>query len=540
MDVHRMRRHPQVEERPLLVRALADREPETVVEGPRGPAVRAHGAVLAPHLDHAVRRHRHPGGVLDLRHLPDLRVAAAPERAGRGQYDEPVPVLHLAVLVPPEGTGQHLGQFETVPAPRLPYPELHHLRERDVCRRVRHSGCELALVHQADPAARQRREVDQQVHPLGRAGPQCRQHLVEIDRHRTRQQTAVAADLPDDARDRVVLVVDQHQIVDPGVGGVDEPEAVPGVIHVQIRPDTAVDRGVRTQERQRDRLSRLRVGLDDLGRLVQQPAVEPAVLVGVQIAVREDQRQLPVARRQPERVLLVVPDQIGADETGVHVPPGDVHGVVVVPPLGRLMVVRILRQLRVAEADRVVRPAVVPAARLRAVQMGHRPGGQRRDIRVRLDAVPSGPVVRRRLTRLHRAHLHGGDRVRAPLGDAVGPGDPDPLPAPHLDRGTGHRAVVAPHRGRRQLCVQPHPGRGERDLRLREHVPAVRAQHRRYGQRVRVGDESADPRPDVLVFPADLLRVYGSLGQGTSPVFRQLSEPGPLPPQVSAPGSLCT
>lgn len=428
-----------------------------------------------------------PGRLLgDLGHLPDLRVAAAPDGAGRGEHDQPVAVVHLPVRVPPKGAGEHLRQDEGVGLGALAHPELHHVRIADVVDRVGHpGGTARALVDQAQAAALQLPEVEQQVHPFGGRHGQRRQRRVEADRHRGGQQSAVAADLVEHAGHRVVLLVEEHQVVDAGVGGVDEPEPVPGGVGFEVGPDHSVDRGEGAGEGQRDRSARLGVLRVDDDRLVQQPPVEAPVLVGVEVAVGEDQRHLPLPARQSQRVLLVVAQQIRADEPGVHVEPGDVHGMVVVPPLHGLVVVRVLGELGVALGHRVVGPAVVAAAGLGAVQMRDGPGGQRGHVRVGLDAPAPGLGGGGRGARRAHRHLDGGDRVLAAARHPVGPGDPHPLAAPHLDGGAGHGAVVAPHQGGRELAVQPHPGGADGDLRLAVHIGPGGPQH--FGNREPVG-----------------------------------------------------
>ncbi len=370
-----------------------------------------------------------------------------------------------------EGAGEHLGQFEGVLRAALPDAELQHGRRGHVSGRVGHPRRLVgALVHQPQGPACESAEVHQQVEPLGRCGGQGRQFRVEVDRYRARQQSAVAADLVDDPRHRLVVLVDEDEFEDARVGGVDQPEPVPGRVDVGVRPDAAVDRGVRAGEGYGDRLARLRVALLDDHRLVQEPAVEAAVLVGVEVAVGDDERDLPLAGGQAEGVLLVVPDEVGAVQARHHVPPGDVHGVVVVPPLHRLVVVRVLGQLGVAMTDGVVRPAVVAAAGLCAVQVGHRPGGQGGDVLVRLDALAAGLGGGLRAAVRAQRHLHRGDRVLAVLRDPVGPGDAGALSPAHLDGRARHVSVVAPHQGRRQLRVQTHPGRAQGDLGLAQDV----------------------------------------------------------------------
>lgn len=160
-------------------------------------------------LDDAVGRDVEAVRVLDLRHLPHLRVPADGLGGGRGEYDQAVAVPDV-VGETAEGTREHRGQFEGVRLAHLADPELQDGRVGHVARRIRHSRrLVAALVDQAQSPAREAAEVGQQVETFGRGRGQRGQRRVEVDRDRARQQPAVAADLVQDPRHRVVLLVDE-------------------------------------------------------------------------------------------------------------------------------------------------------------------------------------------------------------------------------------------------------------------------------------------------------------------------------------------
>jgi len=149
-------------------------------------------------------------------------------------------------------------------------------------------------VDQRELAARlQAGEVGEQVGALGR-----REHE-PVRRHAPggAEQPVVGADLGDPV-EFGFTVAEQHQPVGAGVGAVEDAQAVGGRLHLQQRPDLAVD-----DREGRKGLHHLWVGLMD------QLAGQPSGLVEAEVAVLDEQRHL--ERRplgQAELALAPVPD----------------------------------------------------------------------------------------------------------------------------------------------------------------------------------------------------------------------------------------
>ncbi len=224
---------------------------------------------------------------------------------------------------------------------------------------------------------------------------------------------------------------------------------------------------------------------------MQQAAGEPSFRVHLEVAVGDHQWDLAVAARQPEPVLLFVPDQVHADQPGEERPRRDVHRVIVVPQGGRRLVVEVLHDLRLAGELPVLRPSVLARPRDGAVQVHDQP---RRDLgHVLAWRAPAEPRhdVRVGLHPHRRVDLHRGDRHPIVV-DGVPPGHLQPLPAPHLDGRAGEVPAVGPQAGRRELRVQPPVHRTQVDRQPRP----LRADDRRDAERVherrqRDGDPAA-------------------------------------------------
>ena len=171
-------------------------------------------------------------------------------------------------------------------------------------------------------------------------------------------------------------VVEQHQPVGAGVGAVEDAEAVGGRLHLQQRPDLAVD-----DREGRKGLHHLRVGLMD------QLAGQPPGAVEAEVAVLDQQRHL--ERRplgQAEFALALVADDPQPRQPGVDAEPGDAHHVVVVPQQRRPLAHRVVEDGVLAGREEVFGPAVI----------------RRRDKRRRADARPCDRPVRPRSGRACR------------------------------------------------------------------------------------------------------------------------------------------
>ncbi|MCW2872263.1 MAG: hypothetical protein JWL99_3583 [Streptomyces oryziradicis] len=424
---------------------------EGVVEAGRQSLVRLGDALVVLDLDDAVQHGGGPDGRLarvDFRHLPQ------PEGAllVGGQHQHAVLVRgHIVVGEAQEARGERRREPERVVGRGVGHPELHDIGlgepgagqwitgayavgERIAAERG------LRRVDQPQPPALERAEVDEDVGPLGRGegqapGGQC---------ERLAEQAAVGADQITGAGELLIVLAEQVQTVDAGVGGVEHPEAVPARTYLQVRPDDTVDQGVGTEEGQ------------GAGGLVEQLPGEAATVVGDEIAVADHQRYLGVARGQPEPVLLLVPQQVHPGEPGHHVVAGDVHRVVVVPERHRRLVVEVVGKLRLAEEHGVLGPAVAAAAGHRSVQMDDVPGGQRGHSRCDRGGADPGVVHGERRIAGGVVQVGGDHGVGA--GDAVGPRNAEPPAPAHLDDGSREVALVRPQRRRGELRVQPDRG----------------------------------------------------------------------------------
>ena len=96
--------------------------------------------------------------------------------------------------------------------------------------------------------------------------------------------------------------------------------------------------------------------------------------VGGEHLVRDHDRQVVVALRDRQRVLELVAHEVHRGQAHVGVLGRVVHAVVVVPERARLLVVRELVGLALADPGDVAGVAVVLRLRGRAVQVGRRPG----------------------------------------------------------------------------------------------------------------------------------------------------------------------
>ena len=170
-------------------------------------------------------------------------------------------------------------------------------------------------------------------------------------------------------------------------------EAVRRRLDVEVRPDRAVDRGEGAEA-----LHHLRIGL------VQEIARQAAVVVGVEVAVAQQERQL--VRRpfgQLELSLALVAHDPETRETGVDVEARHAHHVVVVPEHRRTLVVRIRVERRLAGGGDVLRPAVArwPASCRRGGGRPSSPTARRLPRRARRRCGPAGtaPALRRPRTR---------------------------------------------------------------------------------------------------------------------------------------------
>ena len=165
-------------------------------------------------------------------------------------------------------------------------------------------------------SGRQVGEVDQEIGALGR----CQHETLGRDRHGREEKPALGADLGDSPVIGLA-VAGEHKTVGAGVRAVQQAEAVRSRLDVEVRPDRAVDRGEGTEA-----LHHLRIGL------VQEIARETAVLVGVEVAVGQQKRELVRRPRgQLELPLALVAHDPETREAGVDVEAGHAHDVVVVP-----------------------------------------------------------------------------------------------------------------------------------------------------------------------------------------------------------------
>ncbi|EHM24983.1 hypothetical protein SPW_6618 [Streptomyces sp. W007] len=466
VEVHRVRvgtrRLLQAEESPAFGGPGGDGEPHRVLEGGGDPPEGADRAVLVLDLDDSVDGELALGG-LGLLHLPEFGVLGV----DGGDDDEAFGGGGRG-LDRCEGGREALRRDERV----VPGPggdtEFHQVG----------AGSRFGQgVDEPEASAAQGGEVHQEVGAFTGGD----RHAVG-DRVGPGQQSAVRADQPEGVGGEFpALLVEDLQQVGAVVRGVEGAEAVPARLHLQVRPDHPVDQVERSGEGA-DQFIGV-VGDDDA--LVEEVAGERPVVVEVEIAVEEDERDLPVAGGQSQPPLLLVPDEVGARaEAGHHVEVRDVHGVVVVPEPGGGLLVGILGELGGARQYGVLRPAVVAAAGDGSVQVHHGPRGQRGDVRAH-----RGPFAPRAVPHEGQLGVVGerdpDGRQRVVAGEVVLPGDTEPAAAPRLDGRPDVRALVRPQPGVRQAAVEAYAGRAHRDGQL----PLASADHPGNGQRVQEGHE---------------------------------------------------
>ncbi len=238
-------------------------------------------------------------------------------------------------------------------------------------------------------------------------------------------------------------VAEQHQPVGAGVAAVKDAQAVGGRLHLQQRPDLAVDHGER-----REGLHHLRVGLMD------QLAGQPPVLVDAEVAVLDQQRHL--ERRplgQAQFALALVADDPQPGQPSVDAEPGDAHHVVVVPQQRRPLAHRVAEDGVLAGRDEVFGPAVIGRRGEPAVQVHDGVTGQ-------CGRVLVGRAAAQTRDTLHR-HAAGIGCLRSGRHDhrqcaiqLVAPLHYNWLAALGLDRRARDRPVVTPDRRLRQVPVK--------------------------------------------------------------------------------------
>ena len=204
-------------------------------------------------------------------------------------------------------------------------------------------------------------EVDQDIGALPGAQQQ------RVQRHCGIEQPGVGADL-EERQHRGAG--GQGHAVEAGVGAVVEVEAVQGLIDVQVGPDLAVDHGHIAEELRRPQPVRA----DGAAVGVGQGAV------GVELLVLQDEGELVLADRQPERParlarVQVVADEVAAGQAGVDVEAGDAQGVVVVPEVAGLLGVAVGVAVAAAGQEGLFGQAVMGGLGVAAVQVDRRPRG---------------------------------------------------------------------------------------------------------------------------------------------------------------------
>jgi hypothetical protein len=131
------------------------------------------------------------------------------------------------------------------------------------------------------------------------------------------QQPAVRGDLHEWRPWRI-----QAEAVAARVGGVEQPQAIAGGGDLQHRPGRTVDEDDVAQYP-------FHVGVGDAGTMMMRRIAERAVLV--ERPVGDHQWDVAITGGQPERVLLVVGDNVEPGQAPVHLRAGEIHPVVVVP-----------------------------------------------------------------------------------------------------------------------------------------------------------------------------------------------------------------
>ena len=256
------------------------------------------------------------------------------------------------------------------------------------------------------------------------------------------EQSVVGADLGDPV-EFGLAVAEQHQPVGAGVGAVEDAEAVGRRLHLQQRPDLAVD------DRER------RKGLHHLGiGLMDQLAGQPSGPVEAEVAVLDEQRHL--ERRplgQAEFALALVADDPQPRQPGVDAEPGDAHHVVVVPQQSRPLAHRVVEDGVLAGREQVFGPAVIRRRGERAVQMHDRIAAQCGRVLVGHAAAQPWDTLHR-----HPAGIgwsrSGRHHNRQRAIQLVAPLHRDRLAALGLDRRSRNRPVVAPDRRLGQVAVE--------------------------------------------------------------------------------------
>jgi hypothetical protein len=239
-----------------------------------------------------------------------------------------------------------------------------------------------------------------------------------------------------------LAVAGQHEPVSAGVRAVQQAETVRRRLHVEVRPDGAVDRGEGAEA-----LHHLRIGL------VQQIACEPAVVVEVEVAVAQQERHLVRwSFGQLELSLAIIADDPQTCQTGVDVEARHAHHVVVVPEHRRTLVVRIRVEHRLAGGRDVFRPPIARGLGHAAVQVNDREARQTRRSWVGMAPASSRRALRRYPVDGELGRDRDDDRQRCC--EVVLPANLE-LHAPvDLDRRTRMGSAVGPDPRRREIAME--------------------------------------------------------------------------------------
>ena len=132
--------------------------------------------------------------------------------------------------------------------------------------------------------------------------------------------------------------IKKTKMIEAGVGGVEDTEAVPSRLDLEKRHDLAVD-AVHVPVELLNPDGVFFGAVDDLG------IVERAVVM--EEAILQHERDLELALWKVERLLCFVTNEIETSQTGIDVQPGDAEAVVVVPERGGGLAIRVRGWVRI-------------------------------------------------------------------------------------------------------------------------------------------------------------------------------------------------